>query len=309
MRIGSIFIFSLLVVYNFIFHPFVFFEQTQLENKKSQPLFEIDAKSLYLVEERGGGIYYDQVDAIVPLFPELIQKEWLHDKNLIAKRIGPIFPAPSKESDLWRNSASTVEELVEDIEMASPDFIKMCKWIKSQTKAKLSFGIQNKHMKKSKKSIERKIQEYVKLDFSREDSITKIRDSLRGTFTLEFPEQIPLVVEKMKEYAKEINTKVVFINIWEENRPSGYVGIHAKMLFPILDRDGKETNRNVIIEIQIHLKCIMDGTPTCVKEREHLLYEQMLQKSVDSKIQTAASNLLYLTALKQCPAPLGLVNK
>ena len=36
------------------------------------------------------------------------------------------------------------------------------------------------------------------------------------------------------------------------------------------EKDGiTHTGRNIIVEIQIHLRCIMDGTIESVKEREH----------------------------------------
>lgn len=271
------------------------------QKKESQPLLEIDSQSVKIAEEIGGGVYYHEVDAIVPLFPSLVRTEWMNYKNAIAEEIGAIYPAPTQESALWRNTADSIDALVKDAQMAAPYFWEMCLTIAKRTESIANFGIGNQYMIKSKESISRKVQESVVQGESKEEAISKIRDTLRGTIIAETPEQIPLIVQALKEFAYGMGREIVFINIWKENRPSGYVGIHAKMLFPIYDEEGHQTQSNIIIEIQIHLKCIMDGTQMCVKEREHLLYDEMRKKNVDPEIQTAASTLLYLTALKQCP--------
>lgn len=267
----------------------------------SQNVLEIDTKSVKIVEEIGGGIYYHEVDALVPFFPSLVRAEWQNVKNEIAERIGPIYPAPTTESALWKNSATSVDSLIKDAQMAAPYFWETCVLIANKTGTVANFGIDNRYIIKSKKSIERKVQESIEQGVSEEEAIGKMRDSLRGTIIAQTPEQIPFIVQTLKEFAEKEERELVFINIWEDDRPSGYVGIHAKMLFPIYDENGLHTQRNIIIEIQIHLSCIMDGTKKCVKEREHLLYEEMRKGCVDTEIQTAASTLLYLTALKQCP--------
>lgn len=273
---------------------------TPTYNKPSQPVLEIDSQSIRTAEKIGGGVYYREVDAIVPFFPALVRAEWLNYKNAISERIGPIHPAPTKESALWKNSATTIDQLIADARMAASYFWEMCLNIAHKTCCVANFGIRNSYMIKSKNSINIKVQESMEIGLSREESVSKIRDALRGTIIAETPEQIPTIVQALKEYAHEMGREFVFTNIWEDNRPSGYVGIHAKMLFPICDKYGSYTQRNIIIEIQIHLRCIMDGTKRCVKEREHLLYEQMRIREIAPEIQTAASTLLYLTALKQC---------
>lgn len=276
-------------------------KETVQNYSQSKPILEIDSNSANTVEELGGGIYYQEVDAIVPFFPSLVRAEWMQLKNEIIERIGYISPVASKESSLWKNSATSVNSLIKDAHIAAPDFWKMCVYIANKTGTVANFGIRNQYMIKSKKSISRKVKESIEKGLSEEEAVGKVRDSLRGTIIAETPEQITLIVQALKEFAYREARQIVFINIWEDNRPSGYVGIHAKMLFPIYDRQGKNTQKNIIIEVQIHLTCIMDGTLRCVKEREHLLYEQMRKGGADPEIQTAASTLLYLTALKQCP--------
>jgi hypothetical protein len=276
--------------------------QEHTREYKSQPILEIDIESIKLVEEIGGGIYHSEVDAIVPFFPSLVRAKWLNVKNEIAQRIGPLNPTSTKESTLWKNSATSVESLIKDAQIAAPYFLEKCVLIANKTGTIANFGIGNQYIIKSKKSMERKVKEsMLEYGISEEEAVNQMRDSLRGTIIAQTPEQIPLVVQALTEFANEEGREIVFINIWEDNRPSGYVGIHAKMLFPIYDANEVNTQRNIIVEIQIHLSCIMDGTKKCAKEREHLLYEKIREGEVDPEIQTSASTLLYLTALKQCP--------
>ncbi len=55
----------------------------------------------------------------------------------------------------------------------------------------------------------------------------------------------------------------------------------------------------------------MDGTYECVKERD-LLYNKLRKRVFDQDLQSAASTLLYLSALLQCPEkpkPKGILQK
>jgi hypothetical protein len=278
-----------------------FLKTSVILNSQSQPILEIDSDSVKVVEEVGGGIYDREVDALLPLFPSLVRAEWLNYKNEIAARIGTIAPSPTKESASWRNSAKSIHQLIKDAQLAAPAFKKMCLCISNHTGCKVNFGIKNQCMIKGEKSINRKVHESITEGLSREEAVGRVRDALRGTLIAETPEQIQVVIHTLKDFAYANGIQIVFINVWEENRPSGYVGIHAKMLFPISDQNEFTSQRNIIAELQIHLHCIMDGTMESVKEREHLLYDKMRKGGVDPEIQTAASTLLYLTALKQCP--------
>src|SRR4029077_11790368 len=139
--------------------------------------------------------------------------EWLNKKNEIAERIGPIYPAPTRESSLWRNNATTVDQLVQDAQIASPRFWENCILIANKTGSTASFGISNRYMIKSKKSINRKIQEAILEEgISENEAVRKIRDALRGTIIAERPEQIPFIVQALKEFAYREGRDIVFIN-------------------------------------------------------------------------------------------------
>lgn len=263
--------------------------------KKNQ-VQEIDRRVIRVVEELGGGIYDRDVGAIIPLFPFQIRIEWMKYKNEIIERIGPIYPRESIQSNLWENNARTVDELLEDAWAASSYFREKCLQIAKKTDSEANFGFQDTSIVKSRASLARKVKKTAqKLRISEEEAVAKIRDALRGTIIVDTPEQIAVVVDAIKEFAQSEKREAVFINIWEENRASGYVSVHAKMLLPIPEKyvSGK---KNIIIEIQIHLRCVMDGTM-----HGHFLYEYIRDDKRNSELQTSASTLLYLTALKQCP--------
>lgn len=295
--------------------PFVFlnplFFPFELKNKQlpasiqlpsiNHQILEIDANSVQTVDQIGGGIYYRSVDAIVPLFPSVLLSEWLEYKNAIVKRMGPIESPPYSLILDWSNTATSIDQLIKDATQASPKFWEMCLDVSKKTGCRVNAGHGNQHMVKNYQGIKDKAQKWANFGLTLEQSVSKIRDALRATLVVDTPEQIPFVINSLKDYAHSIGREFVFINIWNEQRPSGYVGIHSKMLFPIQDKMGRYTERNVIVEIQIHLKCMMDGTKECAKERVHSLYKQMKRLEVEPKIQTAASMLIYLTALKRCP--------
>lgn len=270
--------------------------------RQSEPILAIDTDSLQTVDQLGGGVYYREIDAIIPLFPSLVIEQWLQYKNRIADRIGSIEPVAESGSDLgWNNSATTIDELILDAYQAAPQFKEMCMILSEKGGANINFGIKNLHMIKSYQSIEHKAFEKMKKGLSFDQSVGQIKDALRATMIVEAPEDIQPLTEVLKEYASLLERKFVFVNLWKENRSSGYVAVHAKMLFPIHDEKGNYLKRDIMVEIQIHLKCIMDGNENCVKERAKRLCHQLRTRQITLKNESAASTLLYLSALKKCP--------
>ncbi len=255
----------------------------------------LDAKALQTAETVGGGAYNREMDAILPFFPSLLEDAWSSHKKVISKRIGPI---ENHHQLLLKNSANTIEELIDDAKKASPEFIRMLSEISLKTGGVVNFGIENKHMIKNKESIQINVLKSMNAGLAFEDAVKNIRDCLRGTIITESPEQICVIIKSLNDYANRNGREWQFINHWELNHPDGYVGIHAKMLFPIME-DDLYTHRDITIEVQIHLKCIMDGNKQCIKEKSHKLYYQMLRDKLDQKIQSPASMLLYLTGIKE----------
>lgn len=254
---------------------------------------EIDRQAAWEVSKLGGGIYNEELHAIVPVQPNLVNAEWRKSKEIISNRIGQIFPLETAENTRWENSARTINDLLFDAKLAAPSFLENCNYIALKTDSKLSLGPNNAHMLKSRKSLTRKVKtDSRKIGITREMAVSKIGDALRGTVITHSPSQIRAITEEIKAYAHRVGGKVYFRNYWDEDRPSGYVGVHAKLILPVQDRW-------VLAELQVHLDAIMDGTKDCVKEREHELYEKGRTGSFDPVMLSGASKLLYLSALRR----------
>lgn len=254
---------------------------------------EIDQQAALEVTKLGGGVYNSDLHAIVPVQPRLVHFEWQRNKEIITRRIGQIFPIETVEYSRWKNTARTIDELLFDVKQVAPSFLENCSYITLKTDSRLSFGPANAHMVKSKKSLKRKVkQDSRKIGISEEMAVSKIGDALRGTIITYSPQQIKPITEEIKAYVNRAGGHVFFRNYWEEDRQSGYVGIHAKLFLPVQER-------MVLAELQIHLDSIMDGTATCVKEREHDLYEKGRSGKFDPVLLSGASKLLYLSALRK----------
>ena len=191
---------------------------------KCTPFPKIDEKASQVAKELGDRLYSDQLDAIVPFFNSCIRAEWILSKNDIADRIGLTYPSLTADSDSWENSATSIDSLLLDAEKAAPYFRKKCREIAMKTRSVANFGMQDKSIIKSRKSLIRKVKQVMQQKgLPEEKVIVKIRDVLRGTIIANFPEQIPSIVKPIKEFANEEGREAIIENIWEENRPSGYV--------------------------------------------------------------------------------------
>lgn len=262
---------------------------------------EIDLHAAIIAEELGGGIYDEEIQATVPTQPKLITEEWKRCKDLISSKIGSINP-PSSEGSSWENSARTIDELLTDASTTAPTFLELAENIAVQTGSITNFGVNNQHMIKSYESLSRKIQkDSADLGISESVATSKIGDSLRGTLITDTAEKVQRVVEMIKFDTNALGGKAVFKNYWEYSRDdSGYIGVHAKIILPVPELNkGVISKRQIVTELQIHLSHIMDGTDECVKERAHLLYEHERQDDYDKSTLSAASQLLFLAALRQ----------
>jgi len=258
---------------------------------------KIDSHVERVAKRYGGSFYSQELAAFVPEDPERIRRKWKKYKDTLAERIGYIPNQFCIQRAVWKNSAQTVDELLEDAHKAAFDFRKKCELVAAMTGGSCSFGPQNKMICKSKASAERKIaKDVVNLNVPCSYAVEKLSDVLRGSIIVSQPEQISKVAGAIKKVFASHSDHVLFRNLWQEERESGYVAIHAKILFPV---PGNKYEKYVIAEIQIHLDSIVNGSMECVKEREHLLYEKVREGSQEAEPVSAASTLLYLSAFKQ----------
>jgi hypothetical protein len=270
---------------------------------------EIDFKAAELAQRKlKGGCYDNYLHVVIPNDLMQTRTEWKKAKDHIAGMIGPISTLSSSErSLLWENNSKNVDDLLKDAKSLAPSFKEDFKCIALKTGANAFFGQNDQNILKTRESLISKVQRDAHvLELSEEEAVAKIGDVLRGTIIVDRLDQIPIVIDHIINYADYKDGQVMFKNIWTEDRQSGYVGIHAKLLLPLpLDEESKE-QRHLLAEMQIHLHSMVDGTDDCVKEREHKIYEHVRGENVKQPKLSAASQLLYLTAMEDL---LNKVNK
>ncbi len=261
-------------------------------------MFEVDRKAARLANDRfGGGVYNRKIEAVIPCDGMAAHVEWVQAKNRIAREIG-IIPSPSLDNYLWQNSATSVRELLHDAQALSKDFHDKCEDIAASAHSVANFGPKDACFLKSEASLERKVNQDSKfLGISKQQALSKIGDALRGTIYTDNPKKVQKIVEGVIEYANEKQGKVVFKNIWAEERESGYVGLHAKIYLPVPSSEGEKA-KYLIVELQIHLESIMNGSELCPKEREHLIYEKVRTGSFNPLDVSSASKLIMLAAMR-----------
>ena len=260
--------------------------------------YAIDIKAAELAEEKlHGGHYDDQIHTVVPEDLILTEQEWKQTKDRIAQMIGPVPSLSDTESVLWENTSRTVDELLQDARAKDPTFKREFQEIARQKGVIANFGPGNEFSVKSRASLADKVERDAKtLGISTTEAVTKIGDSLRGTIIVDEVEKIPEIIALIADYADKQGAKVVFNNLWAEDRESGYVGIHAKLLLPVSQEGG---THYLIAEMQIHLDSMVDGTAMSAKERAHLIYENVRSKEASLAELSAASKLLFLTAMQE----------
>lgn len=248
----------------------------------------------------GGAVVNEDLDVLEPVDSRPIDLAWVRFKNIIAQEIGVITPSVTKESRLWNNTAETVDEILNDAKMMMPSFKKACEEIAKDVGVKMTYGPNDAYAVKGRESLTRKIDtDSEQMGITKEESLKMIGDVLRGTVVVNDPRQIPLVVDKVKNFAMQMGGDVVFKNLWIEERASGYIGVHAKLHLPVVDeKGGKISEKMMIVELQIHLDSIMDGSPECIKEYTHTIYEKVRTGTVDPLRVNPISRVLFASALK-----------
>jgi hypothetical protein len=130
--------------------------------------------------------------------------------------------------------------------------------------------------------------------------IKQIGDVIRGTLIVDDMRTIPTLIKSIRDKIKKHKGEIYIKNFWKEPQKFGYVGIHLKMgmCIPTQSLESLKPDRFILMELQIHPRELMDGTPTCIKELSHSLYKgyDRLEESA-RKTVLAASQLLYLVPM------------
>lgn len=140
---------------------------------------------------------------------------------------------------------------------------------------------------------------------SEAESVRAIGDALRGTLVANKLEQIPRLLQKINELIKDAGGDSWDKNFWGDPKPLslGYVGFHKRMRIPIPPKKNQagepQKKKFILMELQIHIKQIMDGTDDCAKEITHRLYKipEEVAKETDSSDVISSAKLIFLTSM------------
>eukprot|EP01121_Diplochlamys_sp_Union-15-3_P004565 TRINITY_DN1474_c0_g1_i4.p1 TRINITY_DN1474_c0_g1~~TRINITY_DN1474_c0_g1_i4.p1 ORF type:complete len:218 (+),score=22.55 TRINITY_DN1474_c0_g1_i4:84-737(+) len=132
----------------------------------------------------------------------------------------------------------------------------------------VSYGPGDQHIVKSINSLNSKFHRLIAENCR--DPVSLIEDAIRGSLVVYTPEDLADIISIFNSTAQNLNHEFIMDNSWVNERPSGYVGVHAKVYL----RDPLPCSRkNIIAEVQFHLYDIMDGTDQCPMEYTHKIYE------------------------------------
>ncbi|MES2503696.1 MAG: hypothetical protein V4534_02335 [Myxococcota bacterium] len=211
-----------------------------------------------------------ELDCFVPSDAKLIEEYWQNNRTAIKNVLGDIGPTLKtlEEAKHWRNSPKyeNADHLIAAATNNAPAFKKkLSDVVNKMPGTRVSFGPNNEHAIKSKRSINYKLDRLRNADI--EDPVAKISDVLRGTIVVESPSQMISAVQELK---KEFPDSVVFTNKFGDGGMSlnGYVGVHADIHY----QNGDDF---MMAEVQIHFSEIADGSLQSAKEYSHVIYKKM----------------------------------
>ncbi|GAB4185662.1 MAG: hypothetical protein Tsb0015_02770 [Simkaniaceae bacterium] len=278
-----------------------------LEIIKSAELTTLaDVKVLHFISQTQIPCRWEpKIMAIVPnLSPKnlaALQKFWQIYRDRIREELGNFTPPSSMDMFLEKNSALTVDELLQDEQEGAKSFYATCQKIASSAKGQAHFGPDNANITKSKDSIESKIKRMqAESDCTVSYAIQQIDDGVRGTISFEKPSDLKQGFKQFVKIAEKNSWKIEVSNLWEnEEDYGGYIDVDVRIVIPL------PNGRQVIGELQFHLKDFYDGTKESPVSRAHKVYEEMRMIPVTGKSEknlsytelNETSRLYFATAL------------
>ena len=221
----------------------------------------------------------ENASAFVPLVTDIssMKRAWLSAKSQIAAIIGN--DVLDQKMNITREFVSTdvgtVNELLAKAALVAPEFKAFADNLSSAIPgAYFTAGPDDMYLTKTNASLTRKV--FSRMNNSEQDMeyiVSRIGDAVRGTIVVEHSWQLKELIELFEPKLLELATGslITFENKFapEVRYESGYVGVHCNMLF---NSKNKEIGP-LIVEMQLHLASIFDGTNECPKEYSHSVYE------------------------------------
>ena len=276
----------------------------------SEPCCSKEQIENFAKEHDHGSKWNEAIKAHVPVDPKPINALHIRNAAAIAKRIGvsdSIGAAVIKDT----NSATTLRELLADAKAAAPEFGRMVREAAKSAGGVANFGPGDVHMLKAPGKVSEKVRRkqtdfYEKLTRkgesnpktrTRTQQIGLLDDVVRGSIITDTPEQLGDAIRKFKADIEASGGKIEIDNKWDNNdNPSGYVGVHAKVLART------PSGRGILSEVQFHVRSIYDGSTGSPKDTSHAVYEKARSKGMPPEASAAANHamqLIFATAAHQ----------
>jgi hypothetical protein len=246
--------------------------------KTSELVTRADFRVLQFVYASGMPCHYNKyLRAIVPdkAAYEYNQQIWKIFAAVLRLQMGSFSLTSDSNAFLWQNTATSVDELLADESLAANSLSKIMSIATKLNRGIVSFGPGDKHITKTRESIESKIERSMRDGMpSRETAIRFIDDGVRGTIYCKTAKALGRsVVTFIKEAQKE---RISFspTDLWKVSYDcAGYADIEMKVKIPVaFEADGSPV-KYVLGEIQFHLEDFYDATPDSAIARAHKIYE------------------------------------
>lgn len=236
-------------------------------DKKKRLVLET-ALLLNKTEELGSGEWNEELQAIVPRNREAVAKAWIET----AAKINKMLNLPTYEMDKdysWTNTAASIEELYTDAEQIASDFETMCAEAAGHPWCSYSFGPENKHMIKEKKSLKEKIQ----------NKINKDKKSL----TQSTPQ--PTETQQISQSA---------------NTPSPK-NAYADLLVHLSENTAIKTNSSLVHILESQFQEVMDQDDPVLTPKQNKSYQLIQRLLVNQNVSHMVLNHLFkLHAPEEC---------
>lgn len=256
--------------------------------------------AILFAAEIGGAHYDENLHALRPVNATVLKQDLTDLRQRIANAIGSIYPTKDEEEGrAWKNSASSVDELMIDAKSGAVIFKKLANLTVHNLKhAVFSCGKNDTYLYKSKHSIQDKMERYAQLKrVDPSQIVPTINDAIRGTIIVENIHELLSAIGHFRKLAADMGVKVVFSNVWERSE-SAYGGVHTKLLIPI--QQNTQESGFVLAEMQFHLRSFFDGSNESPKQKGHAVYEIVRQKLTnDEKGAAEALALVYAPGIKE----------
>lgn len=260
--------------------PFSGSQRIQEILKISDLVTKADFRVLQFVYASGTPCHYDKyLRAIVPdkAAYKFNQQIWKKLANTLRSKMGSLPLTSDSNAFLWQNTANSVDELVADESLAAHSLKRIMTIATNLNGGILSFGPGDKHITKTKESIESKIERSLRDGMpSQETAIHFIDDGVRGTIYCKTPKALGKSVKTFMKKAREAQIAFSPTDLWKVSYDcAGYADIEMKIKIPVEPKADGSPVKYVLGEIQFHLEDFYDATSDSAVARAHKIYENL----------------------------------